>query len=66
MDLAHTNRALTGFREEDWEPDIVAEGTCVGVVHKDDDCVAFAFSDELEILELEVDESFLTFTQEEQ
>lgn len=64
MDLARTNKSLVGFTEEEWEPDTVQEGTCVGVVYRGEDCVAFAYNRNLEILELEVDETSLTFVEE--
>lgn len=63
MDLAYTNRPTVGFTEEDWEPDTVDAGTCVGVVYRGEDCIAFSYSANLQILEVEIDETSLTFVE---
>lgn len=64
MDLAYTNTAMAGFTEEEYEPEIINAGTCVGVVYRGQDCVAFSYNPDMEILELTTDETFLTFIRE--
>lgn len=65
MDIACTNITTVGFAEELWEPDTVNTGTYVGVVHRGADCIAFSYSTDLEILEIEIDEASLTFVGED-
>ena len=60
MDLAYVTCPWAGMDEDD-EPHIVTHGTCVGVIHKDEDCVAFAYGEDMQLLELYVYEDFLSF-----
>jgi hypothetical protein len=58
--LAYVTRPWAGGDGES-EPHTVPSGTCVGVIHEDEYCVAFAYGDDMQLLELYVYEDFLAY-----